>query len=138
MFRVRSVTDLQPGTAKVLLIRVIRRQLAVVATGSLVALWLNPASALIALMGGVIALMAGLVFGLISLILVRGRSAGAVVVAFYLGEVGKFATVVAGFLLVFRYFASELTSLNALLFLGVFAATLAVQWTVPAANSAKH
>ena len=138
MFRVRSVTDLQPGTAKVLLIRVIRRQLAVVATGSLVALWLNPASALIALMGGVIALMAGLVFGLISLILVRGRSAGAEVVAFYVVELVTSVTVVAGFLFVFRYFASELTSLNALLFLGVFAATLDVQWTVPAANSAKH
>jgi F0F1-type ATP synthase assembly protein I len=119
-----------------LLIRVIWLQLAVVATGSLVALWWSPMSALAVLMGGSVALAASAVFGLISLMSARGRSAGAVVVAFYLGEIGKFVVVAAGFVLISRC-APELTGPNTLLLFGVFAATLTAQWVVPAVTSSK-
>lgn len=120
-----------------LLIRVIRLQLAVVATGSLVALWWSPMSALAALMGGSVALVASAVFGLISLTSVRGRSAGVVVVAFYLGEIGKFVVVAVGFALISRCCTPALTGPNTLLLFGVFAATLMAQWVVPAVTSRK-
>lgn len=119
-----------------LLIRVIRLQLAAVATGSLVALWWSPMSALAVLMGGSVALAASAVFGLISLMSARGRSAGAVVVAFYVGEIGKFVVVAVGFVLISRC-APELTGPNTLLLFGVFAATLTAQWVVPAVTSSK-
>jgi len=119
-----------------LLIRVIRLQLAVIAIGSLVALWWSPMSALAVLMGGSVALAASAVFGLISLISARGRSAGAVVVAFYVGEIGKFVVVAVGFVLISRC-APELTGPNTLLLFGVFAATLTAQWVVPAVTSSK-
>lgn len=128
----------RPGSAqRILLIRVIGLQLAVVATGSLVALWWSPESALTALMGGAIALGASTVFGLISLMSVRGRSGGAVVVAFYVGEVGKFIVVAVGFVLVSRCWAQELTGPNALLLFGVFAATLTAPWLVPVITRSK-
>jgi ATP synthase protein I len=125
------------GVQRILLIRVIGLQLVVVATGSLVALWWSPVSALAALMGGAIALAASAVFGLISLMSVRGRSGGAVVVAFYVGEVGKFVVVAVGFVLVSRCCAQELTGPNALLLFGVFAATLTAPWLVPVITSSK-
>lgn len=120
-----------------LLIRVIRLQLAAVATGSLVALWWSPMSALAVLMGGSVALAASAVFGLISLMSARGRSAGAVVAAFYVGEIGKFVVVAVGFVLISRCCAPELTGPNTLLLFGVFAATLTAQWVVPAVTSSK-
>lgn len=119
-----------------LLIRVIRLQLAAVATGSLVALWWSPMSALAVLMGGSVALAASAVFGLISLMSARGRSAGAVLAAFYVGEIGKFVVVAVGFVLISRC-APELTGPNTLLLFGVFAATLTAQWVVPAVTSSK-
>lgn len=119
------------------MIRVIRLQLVVVATGALVALWWGPMSALSVLMGGSVALAASAVFGLISLMSARGRSASAVVVAFYLGEMGKFVVVAVGFALISRCCAPELTGPNMLLLFGVFAATLMAQWVVPVVTSSK-
>lgn len=137
MIRVLPAIKRPGGVQRILLIRVIGLQLAMVATGSLVALWWSPVSALTALMGGAIALAASTVFGLISLVSVRGRSGGAVVVAFYVGEVGKFVVVAAGFVLVSRCWAQELTGPNALLLFGAFAATLTAPWLVPAITSGK-
>jgi F0F1-type ATP synthase assembly protein I len=126
-----------PDAQSVVLIRVIWLQLTVAMTGSLMALWWSPAAALAAVMGGAIALVASVVFGLISLVFARGRSAGAVVLAFYAGEIGKFAVVAAGFVLVSRCFAPELAGPNTLLLFGVFAATLAAQWVAPTVTSTK-
>lgn len=136
MSRVLPAIKRPRSDQQTLLIRVIRPQLAVVATGSLVALWWSPMSALAALMGGSVALVASAVFGLISLTSVRGRSAGAVVVAFYVGEIGKFVVVAVGFALISRC-TPELTGPNTLLLFGVFAATLMAQWVVPAVTSSK-
>ncbi len=137
MSRVLPAIKRPRSDQQTLLIRVIRLQLAVVATGSLVALWWSPMSALAALMGGSVALVASAVFGLISLTSVRGRSAGVVVVAFYLGEIGKFVVVAVGFALISRCCTPALTGPNTLLLFGVFAATLMAQWVVPAVTSRK-
>lgn len=88
--------------------------------------WIAPQGVWIALAGGAIAWVANLVFG--ALALIERRSAGAVVTALWMAEVGKFCVVAVGFALLFRNLPEGFDRRTALLAVGAFAATLSAQW----------
>jgi len=104
-------------------------QVAVLAASTTVVCWQAPEVALVAFSGGALALLANLVFGLVAL--GRWRGAGAVLAALLVAEAGKFVVVAVGFGLVIRFFADQLTGVNALLLFGTFGLTLGAQWAAP-------
>ena len=116
-------------TAGALFLTALVLQISVLAVVAAILRWQLPESALVAVSGGALALLANLVFGVLAL--GRRRGAGAVMVAFLVAEAMKFGIVAVGFALVVRFFVDQLTGLNALLLFGTFGLTLGAQLAAP-------
>ena len=112
-----------------LFLRVLLVQAGVLAVLTVATAWLAPQVTWVALAGGSLALAANLVFGVLAL--TKRRSAGAVLSAFLVAEIGKFFVVVLGFAWLFRSFSEQLHGLNAAVLLGAFAVILGAQWVAP-------